>query len=268
MFPWVAAAVHVALLGLWLGSPAVTAALLGGYAALHAVVAWGVLHPRSRLFGPNLARLSTDARVVALTFDDGPHPSVTPQVLDVLRAERVRATFFLVGKWVVRHPELVRRIVEEGHEVGNHSYGHSYRFWALSPAKLEREIASTQVAIEAAAGVRCRWFRAPVGMKSPWLRRALDRHGLRLVSWDVRFLDRCPVDSDRLTRRLRRRVRAGSILVLHDGHDRKRVGNPSVVRCLPEIVAALRALGCACVPLSSPPARSNRPSSRNGAAIT
>ena len=249
MFLWVAGAVHVALLGLLVGSRTSDAVLLGGYAVFHVVLAWGVLHPRSRLFGPNVSRLPSSERVVALTFDDGPHPDVTPRVLEILRGHGVHATFFVIGKWAERHPELVRRIAEDGHVVGNHSYAHSYRFWALLPSALERELGRTERAIEAASGARSRWFRAPVGMKSPWLSVVLRRRGLRLASWNVRFLDRGPADPARIRKRLRRRLVPGSILLLHDGHDRKPAGNPAVVACLPVILASLHELGYRCVPL-------------------
>jgi peptidoglycan/xylan/chitin deacetylase (PgdA/CDA1 family) len=242
--------VHAALLLLLVGSTPLSVVVLLGYGAYHGSMAWGVMHPRSRLFGPNRSRLATDERHVALTFDDGPHPEITPQVLAILRDRGVKATFFLVGKWVERHPEIVRRIVADGHGLGNHTHGHSYLFWASTPRRLLREVARAQETITAAAGSPCRWFRAPVGLKSVFLHRALRRLGLELISWDLRFLERAALDRARMREHLEHRIVPGSILLLHDGHDRKPEGNPAVLAALPLVLDALDDLGYRCVPLA------------------
>ena len=171
---------HLSLFGILAGKPGLTAAILVGYACYHALIAWAIMNPRSRLFGPNRSHLETPEPVVSLTFDDGPHPDVTPRLLDLLRERGVRGTFFLIGREVERYPELVRRIVAEGHVLGNHTATHSSMFWAHSRVRLRHEIEAAQRAIEAAAGVRCRLFRAPVGLKNPWLSPELRRSGLEL----------------------------------------------------------------------------------------
>jgi len=240
---------HLLLLLLLVRSPALSAGVLVVYAAFHALVAWGVLHPRSRLFGPNLSRLATGERVAALTFDDGPHPDITPRVLDMLRARGVQATFFLIGRAVRTHPDIVRRIVAEGHAIGNHSDEHSYSFWAFLPARLRQDIGSAQRAIEASSCAPCRWFRAPVGLKNCFLHPVLKRHGLELVSWRIRFLDRPHLDPQRVAARLRRRLRPGSILMLHDGHDRRPQGRPETLVVLPLVLDVLDEAGYRCVKL-------------------
>ena len=249
MFLWISVAMHAALLALLVRSRTLTLVVLAGYGIYHGFLAWGVLHPRSRLFGPNRSRLTTDERVVALTFDDGPHPDVTPRVLEILRASGVHATFFLVGKHVERHPDIVRRIAEEGHTLGCHSFDHSYLFWLLSAGRLMREVRASKAAVEAASGLPCRWFRAPVGMKNCFLQPVLARSGLELVSWDLRFLESRSGDRAGLDRRLQRRVSPGSILLLHDGHDRRAEGNPAVLEALPRVLSAIAAMGYRCVPL-------------------
>lgn len=250
MFVKVSIAAHAALLLLLLRVPPLTIAVLSGYLVYHVVLALGMLHPRSALLGPNLSRLETRERVVALTFDDGPHPEITPAVLDILRARGVPATFFVVGRWVERYPEVVRRMVEEGHEVANHTYTHPYHFWTFPGPALAREIARAERAIRDACGRRSRFFRAPVGMKNCLLSRVLRRSGLALVSWDVRFLDRAHHDPARLRGRLDRRLVPGSIVMMHDGHDRKREGNPAVVEKLPVVLDLLEEKGYRCVTLA------------------
>ena len=243
MFLWLTLGAHSLLLLLLVGSPTLSTVVWILYASYHGLAAWGVLYPRSRIFGPNRSRLSGGDRVVALTFDDGPEPEVTPRVLDTLRERGVRATFFLIGKAARRHPEIVRRIVAEGHAVGNHSDEHSYMFWAFPPTRLRRDLRAAQQSIEAASGESCRWFRAPVGLKSFFLHPALRREGLELVSWRIRFLERIDTDPRRLASRLRRRVGPGDILVMHDGHDRKPGGRPEMLRSLPVVVDVLQEEG-------------------------
>lgn len=249
MFLLVTAAVHLALFGILFRIPALTAAILLAFVVYHLCVAWGVLWPRSTLFGPNRSRLGTSDRVVALTFDDGPHPKVTPRLLDLLKERGVVATFFLIGRHAERYPEIVRRIVAEGHVLGNHTQSHSYLFWALPPAAMMRELERAQRAIELISGGRCRFFRPPVGMKNPLQDRALGRLGLEQVSWEVRFLDRAAPDRVRLERRLRRCLHPGSVLLLHDGADRRAEGNPAVLDALPPLLSSLETLGYRCVPL-------------------
>lgn len=249
MFVSVAVAAHLLLLLLFVRSPVLSASVIVLYAGFHALAAWGVLHPRSRLFGPNLARLATSERVVALTFDDGPHPEITPRVLDLLAERGVRATFFVIGRAARRHPEIVRRIVAEGHDVGNHTDEHSYMFWAHLPRRIERDLDGAQRTIETVADVRCRWFRAPVGLKNWFVHPVLRGQGLELVSWGVRFLDRGQLDRARLAARLRSRLRPGSILLLHDGHDRRPEGRPETLAALPVVLDTLADAGYRCVRL-------------------
>src|SRR5579872_1722915 len=120
---------------------------------------------------------------VALTFDDGPDAAATPEVLDLLKREGISAAFFCVGKNVAVHPEIVRRIADEGHLLGNHSYTHPWYISLLRAQGLRKEIERTQAAIEAAAGEKPRYFRPPSGMTGPNFPRALKATGLTLVGW-------------------------------------------------------------------------------------
>ena len=135
---------------------------VGGLVANHALLCGAGLWPRSRLLGPNRSRLSPDGpRRMAITIDDGPDPGVTPRVLDLLAAHGARATFFCIGARVERYPELARRIVLEGHEIGNHSQHHPNLFSLFGPWRMAREITRAQAGIGRVCGVRPRWFRSP-----------------------------------------------------------------------------------------------------------
>jgi len=152
---------------------------------------------------------------IALTFDDGPNPPHTGAVLDVLARHDARATFFMVGESAARHPELVRQVAAAGHEIGNHTMHHAILAWR-GPAAVEGEIDGAQVAL-AAAGVKARWFRAPHGFKSPFLGRALARHGLRLVAWSRGCWDTDRPGVEAIVARTVPHLRDGQILLLHDG---------------------------------------------------
>jgi peptidoglycan/xylan/chitin deacetylase (PgdA/CDA1 family) len=153
---------------------------------------------------------------VALTVDDGPHPQWTAKTLDLLARHGVHATFFLIGTQARTHPELARRIVAEGHTVGNHSMHHPQPFAALPPARLATEIGDAQREIEDAAGVTPRLFRAPGGNWSRRVLRAVADHHLTTVDWTVNPSDWRSPGVPRITRALAR-CRAGHILLCHDG---------------------------------------------------
>jgi peptidoglycan/xylan/chitin deacetylase (PgdA/CDA1 family) len=230
--------------------------VVGGLAADHALLATGSLWPRSTLVGPNLRRLPMQAAFdgkVALTFDDGPDPVVTPCVLARLEERGVRATFFCVGRRAEEHPGLVAEIARRGHRVENHSYLHSAAFCFLGPRAIGRELDRAQAALTRHAGSAPRWFRAPAGLRNPWLDAALRRRGLELVSWTRRAFDTVSSEPGAVVRRLTRGLAARDVLVLHDrGSALTARGAPVVLEALPRVLDALDAAGLSAIPL--PPA--------------
>ncbi len=186
--------------------------MLGGLVANHAALAVAGLLPRSRAIGPNVARLPPAAarrKEVALTFDDGPDPEVTPRVLDQLDEAGMTATFFLIGERAARHPALVREIVRRGHAVENHSHRHSTAFAFYGLGRMRRDVEAAQAAIADAAGVAPVFFRAPFGIRSPLLDPALARCGLHYVSWTRRGFDTVARKPERVLERLARGRRGG-----------------------------------------------------------
>jgi peptidoglycan/xylan/chitin deacetylase (PgdA/CDA1 family) len=218
-------------------------AVLGNHVLLTAIGVW----PKSRLLGPNWTRLPADAAArgeVALTIDDGPDPAVTPQVLDILDAHGVRATFFCIGQNVARYPDLAREIVRRGHAVENHSDRHWWHFALLGVGGFIRELTAAQETIANVTGQQSLFFRAPAGLRSPLLDPALCRVGLRLASWTRRGFDTVQRNPDKVLRRLLRNLGRGDILVLHDGNAaRTAAGAPVVLEVLPQVLSAIRAAG-------------------------
>jgi peptidoglycan/xylan/chitin deacetylase (PgdA/CDA1 family) len=182
-------------------------------------------------------------RRVALTFDDGPHPDTTPQILAALRRREARATFFVVGEAAARWPELVRQIVAEGHALGNHTQRH--RILVLRTARqLEEEIDACQRAL-AQVGVAARLFRPPHGFKPIGLHRVLRKRGLRLVAWQGSIRDTDEPGAPVVVERAVALAKAGRILLLHD---HPRCGDQTA-RAVPSIIDRYRSLGFEFVPL-------------------
>jgi len=220
---------------------------LAALLANHVLIATQALWPTSRTLGPNLVRLAP-ARCtrgeVALTFDDGPDPEVTPRVLDLLDEFGARATFFVLGSRVERYPEVAREIVRRGHRLENHSHHHPHTFSFFPPGPLGREIDRAQAAITAVAGRTPLYFRAPAGIRSPWLEPVLARRGLHLAAWTRRGFDTADGNTGRVLRRLLHRLAPGDILLLHDhGAARTADGEPVVLTVLPRLLAAMARRG-------------------------
>lgn len=241
---WATAAVHagaaVALATVPAQWPWAVGALAANHAALTAVGLW----PRSTALGENWVRLPAAAAArgeVAITIDDGPDPEVTPAVLDLLDAAGARATFFCIAERAARHPALVREILRRGHDVQNHSHGHRHHFSLLGPRGFARELEAAQSVLFGITGVAPRFFRAPAGLRNPFLAPVLHRLGLTLASWTRRGFDTRERDPQRVLQRLTRGLAAGDILLLHDGHcARDAQGRPVILSVLPALLAELR----------------------------
>ncbi|HUN93256.1 MAG TPA: polysaccharide deacetylase family protein [Burkholderiaceae bacterium] len=232
-----------ALLAAW--EPRAWPWILAAVVADHALISAAGLWPRSNWLGANLTRLpAASARrgEVALTIDDGPDPEVTPRVLELLRAAGVRATFFCIAARARAHPDVVREIVRQGHSVQNHSESHRHDFSLLGPAAMAREIAAAQSSLQELAGEAPRFFRAPAGLRNPFLDPVLHRMRLRLASWTRRGFDTRASDPRRVLARLTRGLAAGDILLLHDGHAARCAdGGPVILAVLPPLIEACRA---------------------------
>lgn len=152
---------------------------------------------------------------IALTFDDGPNKE-TARILDILKAKNVQAAFFSIGKNAAAQPELVKRWIDEGHVVGNHSYYHSFNFdWKSSKAMVD-EIEQTNREIKAITGNAPKLFRPPYGVTNPNLGRAVMRTGMYSIGWNIRSYDTVAKDRDKLLNKVLGSIRGGDIILLHD----------------------------------------------------
>ncbi len=233
---------------LLLDCPLVATAIAGGYVAGWPVVAccagislgvhaWGVVHPRSSLYLPVHWHVAEPGDGFALTLDDGPDPEQTPRVLDALAEAGAKATFFVIGSHVRRHPQVVRRMVAEGHGLGVHSDSHSHWFNLWPARRVAEDLRACGAAIADAAGIPPpRLFRPPVGLKNPMVGRVAGELGLVCVTWTAGGRDSARRSLEAIERRCRPGLRPGGIILLHDGCD------PSSPHVRPHAVPLVRRL--------------------------
>jgi peptidoglycan/xylan/chitin deacetylase (PgdA/CDA1 family) len=225
--------------------PAMSSWALAAVAANHAVLAAVGLWPRSCWLGPNLTRLpeaSARRGEIAITFDDGPDPEVTPRVLEILETHGCRATFFCIAERAREHADLCREMARRGHGIENHSHGHrTAMFPWLSMGGFRREIGSAQAELTALTGAAPRFFRPPAGLRNPLLDPVLHELGLALVTWTRRGFDTVVRDPHAVAGRLVHGLAAGDILLLHDGHAARTArGVPLALEVLPRVLDAAR----------------------------
>jgi peptidoglycan-N-acetylglucosamine deacetylase len=234
--------------------PGIWAWTLGGLVANHMALGCLGMWPRSQMLGPNVVRLPRRAigrNEIALTFDDGPDPAVTPVLLDILDRYSAQASFFCIGERAAAHPDLVRETARRGHNVENHSYTHPNGFALYPPAWLVRELRHTQEAITRITGRAPEFFRPPMGLRSPLLDPVLKCLGLRHVSWTRRGHDAVNGNPTAALSRLTRRLAPGDVLMLHDGNcARARNNRPVVLEVLPVLLERMASQGLRSVSLS------------------
>ena len=201
--------------------------------------AWGMFGASSPLFGGVVDGKRIRRQVAALTFDDGPSIDTTPRILDILRAEGVRATFFVLGKHAEQHPELVERIVREGHELGNHGYDHGILAFA-GATQVHQQLQRTERLLRKAGGPPVRVFRAPHGFRSPFVARTARRLGYITCAWTAGVFDTAKPGADVIVKRSTKAMKPGAILLLHDADGWGDDDRSQTAEALPGIIAAAR----------------------------
>jgi peptidoglycan/xylan/chitin deacetylase (PgdA/CDA1 family) len=207
----------------------IPAGYLVGGAVAAATIAVGAVHPRSQIFGDTI-RCTNSPRKLAITFDDGPNPLITPSLLALLEKYRVRATFFMIGGFAAGCPNLVRDVAAAGHEIGNHTQTHPNLFWC-SPQGIRDQIADCHASLSGVLGYRPKYFRPPYGFRNPWVVSAASALGMQTVMWTLIPGDWREKTAEWLIRRIapiEKRARynfstlgyTGDVLCLHDGGHR------------------------------------------------
>jgi peptidoglycan/xylan/chitin deacetylase (PgdA/CDA1 family) len=196
-------------------------ALVAGAGALAAagVISYGAVSPSSQLFGKTFVAAGSGSRQLALTFDDGPNDPHTLRLLEVLARHEVKATFFMIGRFVRERPEIARAVAQAGHVIGNHTDTHPNLFFA-SGSQLARELDDCEKALADAVGEHSKLFRPPFGLRRPATLQAVAGRGLATVMWSVTSFDWKLTTPEAIERRVARQVRGGGVILLHDGGHR------------------------------------------------
>ncbi|GIP23293.1 N-acetylmuramoyl-L-alanine amidase [Paenibacillus sp. J22TS3] len=181
-----------------------------------------------------------DGKQVAFTFDDGPDTIATPKILDILKENKIKATFFILGNRAKSHPELIRRIVDEGHAIGNHSWSHP-NFDKTPMNEAMKEIEDTQDVIEDAAGVRPILFRAPYGALPKDKLNAINKMNLAVIGWTVDTLDWTGVSSNKILSLVHKQLRPGGIVLQHSANGKKHMAN--TIEALQQMIPELKEKG-------------------------
>jgi peptidoglycan/xylan/chitin deacetylase (PgdA/CDA1 family) len=225
-----------------LATAAVSAIAVGG------TLAYAALSPQSQLFGDTLIA-GRDPAEVAFTYDDGPNDAATMQLLEVLARHNVRATFFMIGRFVQQRPEIARAVHAAGHLVGNHTMTHPWLAW--QPDRVIREeLRGCNQALEDALGAPVRYMRPPHGARRPAVLRTAGELDLTLVQWNVMGNDWAPIGADGVLRKVLRGLEAvrergrGANILLHDGYDQRMGADRSAtVQATDQLLTQLAASG-------------------------
>jgi peptidoglycan/xylan/chitin deacetylase (PgdA/CDA1 family) len=157
---------------------------------------------------------------IAITFDDGPDAMYTPQVLALLRKYNATATFFCIGNHIEQHPEIIKKIINEGHLIGNHSYFHSNNFGFYSTQQITEELHKTNSLVKNITGKEMNYFRPPFGVTNPSIAKAVKKTKHITFGWSIRSLDTVIKNDKKITNRVIKKIAPGGIILLHDNHDR------------------------------------------------
>jgi peptidoglycan-N-acetylglucosamine deacetylase len=186
--------------------------LIAGYIGVSVIASFFI---RSGFHMKALCNRKTDEKVVAITFDDGPHAGNTVAILDVLK-DRAKATFFCIGSKIQGNEELLKRMHKEGHLVGTHSYSHSNWFDFFSVKKMRRELMNSEAKVYDVLGKKPLLFRPPYGVINPMLKKALESFSYHIIGFSIRSLDTVTKDENKVIERIIRKLQPGDIILLHD----------------------------------------------------
>lgn len=182
---------------------------------LSAIVIWGSFDIGLGYFVNSITHKRTKIKEIALTFDDGP-TEFTPKFLDILKENHIKATFFCIGKQIEKYPDTFKRIISEGHTIGNHTYSHSNKTGFLPASKMVEEIKKCDEVMLKTGNLRTHLYRPPFGVTNPNIAKAIRQTDKKSIGWNVRSLDTITEDENRIYRKVTKRLKPGSIILLHD----------------------------------------------------
>lgn len=206
------------------------------------LLVWGSIRVSSQFYMRAIFSGKTAVRQIAISFDDGPLPEYTVSILNSLADAKVPGCFFCIGKKVEQYPELARRIVDQGHIIGNHSYSHHALFDLYSAGRMKEELEQTNTLIHLATGKKPLYFRPPYGVTNPNLAKAVKKTGMTTIGWNIRSLDTVAKDRVKLLEKLWKELKPGAIVLFHDTME-------VTAAILPEFLQGVRERGFEIIPI-------------------
>ena len=180
------------------------------------IVFWGCYNVGSNFFIKIFCKAETDKKEIAISFDDGPAVNYTPAILQVLKNENVKATFFCIGNRIAGNEDILKQIKEAGHIIGNHSYSHHFWFDVYSAQKMQEDMKQMDAEMIRVTGLKPKLFRPPYGVTNPNLKKAIIKGGYTPVGWSVRSMDTVIKDENKLLRKINTGIKPGAVFLFHD----------------------------------------------------
>ncbi len=208
------------------------------------ILTYGVFVPSSAIFIDVIYRIPQKAKTVYLTFDDGPDETVTPLILDLLYKHNIKAVFFVIAEKAKKYNYIIKRALNEGHKIGNHSLYHSRFFPFFLYKRLKADLKKSQEILNEIAEGHCVYFRPPMGIKNPSMRRVMKDLNLKCVTWDTRGFDTTGMDPALIISKITDNIQNGSIILFHDGSDRQDILDiDKKIYILTKIIKTIRTKG-------------------------
>ena len=196
----------------------------------------------SNFFIKIVCKAETDKKEIAISFDDGPAANYTPEILQLLKEENVKATFFCIGNRIAGNEHILKQIKEEGHIIGNHSYSHHFWFDMYSAKKMQNDLKQMDNEVERAVGLKPKLFRPPYGVTNPNVKKAIINGGYTPVGWSVRSMDTVIKDKNKLLSKINAGIKPGAVFLFHDT-------SKTTLNVLPEFIQEVKKRGYEIIPL-------------------
>ncbi len=206
------------------------------------IVFYGCYYVSSNFFIKIVCKAKTDKKEIAISFDDGPAKNYTPEILQALDSENIKATFFCIGNRIAGNENILRQIKEAGHIIGNHSFSHHFWFDMYSAQKMQDDLKKMDTAMEAVTGLKPKLFRPPYGVTNPNVKKAISNGGYTPVGWSVRSMDTVIKDGNKLLNKINSAIKPGAVFLFHDT-------SKTTVEILPKFIQEVKKRGYHIVPL-------------------
>ncbi len=186
------------------------------FVACSLIVFWGCINVSSNFFIPIICKADTDKKEIAISFDDGPAENYTKEILAILKAEEVKATFFCIGNRIGGNEAVLKQVYADGHIIGNHSYSHHFWFDMYAAKKMQEDLKQMDYEMERVTGLKPKLFRPPYGVTNPNLAKAIKNGGYIPVGWSVRSMDTVIKDREKLLDKINDGIKPGAVFLFHD----------------------------------------------------